>query len=252
MRPMTSAFKDHFSGHAATYRAARPIYPPALAALVADLAPRRARVWDVGTGNGQLAELLAERFDAVFASDASERQIAEARAHERILYAHEPAEAPSLPASSVDAITVAQAAHWLDLERFYGAVRRVARPGAPLVIAGYDLCQITVEVDPIVKRFANETVGPDWPPERAILDARYRTIAFPFEELAVGPVEMTHRWTREEFVAYVGSWSAVQRNAKRTGVDPMPGLEAELAAVWPAGEPRDVRWDLALRAGRVG
>ncbi len=248
---MSSAFKDHFSGHASSYRSARPVYPPALAEYVASLAPNHARVWDVGTGNGQLAELLANRFDVVFASDASRNQVEEARPHPKIVYAHEPAESPSLGPASVDAITVAQAAHWLDLERFYGAVRRVARPGAAIVLAGYERCAITPSIDPLVERFSSETVGIDWPPERALLDNRYRGLAFPFEEVQAPAIVMAHTWAREEFLAYVGSWSSVQRHKKRTGIDPMPPFATEVRTRWHDGVEHEIRWELCIRAGRV-
>lgn len=208
-------------------------------------------MWDVGTGNGQLAELLAAEFDVVFASDASEKQIEEARPHPKILYAHEPAEAPSLGPASVDAVTVAQAAHWLDLELFYAAVRRVARPGAALVLAAYDLCEVSPAIDPLVRAFSSETVGADWPPERALVDDRYRGLPFPFDEVRAPSIVMTHAWSREEFLAYVGSWSSVKRNEKRTGVDPMPAFAARLREVWADAEVRDVRWELSLRAGHV-
>ena len=248
---MSLAFKDHFSGHAASYRSARPVYPAALADYVASLAPGRSRVWDVGTGNGQLAELLAAQFDVVFASDASAKQLEEARDHPKIVYAHEPAETPSLGPSSVDAITVAQAAHWLDLEVFYAAVRRVARPRSVIVLAGYDQGKITSTIDPLVRRFSSETVGADWPPERALIDDRYRGLAFPFEELQAPSIFMTHTWSREEFLAYVESWSSVQRNRKRTGVDPMPAFAKQLRVAWPDDVRHEIRWELCIRAGIV-
>lgn len=68
---MTVVFHDHFSGHAADYAAHRPTYPDALFDHLASLAPRRRVAWDCGAGNGQAARALAERFEAVVATDGS-------------------------------------------------------------------------------------------------------------------------------------------------------------------------------------
>ncbi|MFX8817196.1 methyltransferase domain-containing protein, partial [Acinetobacter baumannii] len=79
-------FKDHFSGHAADYAAARPSYPPALAALLARHAGGRGLALDCGCGSGQLSVLLAAHFDHVVATDASADQIAHAQPHPGVIY----------------------------------------------------------------------------------------------------------------------------------------------------------------------
>lgn len=245
-------FHDHFSGHAAAYQKARPVYPPALAERVAALTETRGLVWDAGTGNGQLAHLLAAHFDRVHATDASAQQVASAPPHGRITFAVEPAESPSLPDASVDAVTVAQAAHWFDLPRFYAAVRRVAKQGAPIVLAGYDLCSIAPEIDPLVRDMSDGVVGVDWPKERKLIDDRYTTLPFPFARIDFGKVVMEHAWRRAEFVGYVASWSAVRRFLARTGEDPIPAFDERLRAAWPDAVVRVVSWELAIVAGRVG
>src|SRR5215469_10467827 len=132
--PMTqTAFKDHFSGHAADYSRYRPgAYPAALFKALAALAPDRGCVWDCATGNGQAALGLAELFERVEATDASDKQIAASTPHPRIHYSMAPAEKSGLPDKSVSLVNVAQALHWFDLPRFYAEVRRVAKPQALL------------------------------------------------------------------------------------------------------------------------
>jgi hypothetical protein len=44
-------------------------------------------------------------------------------------YSVQPAEATTFASASFDAVCVAQALHWFDIERFYAEVRRVLRPG---------------------------------------------------------------------------------------------------------------------------
>src|SRR5262249_7162330 len=109
---MTPDFKDHFSGHAADYRAFRPDYPPELFAFLASVAPGRDLAWDCGTGSGQAAVGLAEHFAKVFATDASAEQLKNAQPHPRVEYAVAPAEKCPLGDHVVDLVTVAQALHW--------------------------------------------------------------------------------------------------------------------------------------------
>ena len=71
-------FKDHFSKQAAGYAKFRPRYPQKLFDYLASIAPSRQVAWDCGTGNGQAAVGLASVFDRVIATDASEKQIANA------------------------------------------------------------------------------------------------------------------------------------------------------------------------------
>src|SRR5437867_12848168 len=111
-------FHDDFSGVANRYADFRPHYPPALFDYLDTLVPRNSLVWDCGCGNGQATLDLAQRFDRVVATDASREQIAAATAHPKVEYRAAPAEQGELPDESVGLITVAQALHWFDLERF--------------------------------------------------------------------------------------------------------------------------------------
>ncbi len=161
-----SAFNDHFSGHAADYRAFRPTYPPDLFAFLASVAPARDVVWDCGTGSGQAAVRLADHFARVFATDASSEQVKHARPHPSVEYAVAPAEACPLPNASASLVTVAQALHWFDLPRFYTEVHRVCKPGGALAVWTYDLHTVNADIDPLLERLQSEFVRAYWPPER--------------------------------------------------------------------------------------
>ena len=249
---MTTAFNDHFSGHAADYRAYRPTYPPELFTFLASLAPARDLVWDCGTGSGQAAVVLADHFARVFATDASAEQVKNARPRPNVEYAVAPAEACPLPDASADLVTVAQALHWFDLPRFYAEVRRVCKPGGALAVWSYDLHSVNAAVDPVLARLQDEFVGPYWPPERALVDAGYRTILFPFAEVPAPAFEMTATWDLPTLVGYMNTWSATKRFEAANGFNPLDRLAADFAAVW--GDPATtcpVTWKLALRVGRV-
>src|SRR5262245_46955738 len=114
-----SEFKDHFSGHAAIYREARPTYPAQLFAWIAQQAPDRELAWDTGCGNGQATVALAAHFARVIGTDPSANQIANAERAANVEYRVEPAEQSSLAAASASVVTVAQALHWLEHARFF-------------------------------------------------------------------------------------------------------------------------------------
>jgi hypothetical protein len=247
-----SAFKDHFSGHAADYRAFRPTYPPELFEFLASTSPGRELVWDCGTGSGQAATALAEHFASVFATDASAEQVKNAEQHPRVNYAVATAESCPLPDASADLVTVAQALHWFDFDRFYSEVRRVGKRGALFAAWSYDFHSVNTDVDPILSRLETEYVGSYWPPERAYVDARYRTIPFPFPEVETPTFAMTVEWDLGTLLGYMNTWSAVKRFVQAHRFNPLERLEGEFAEAWvdPAIV-RTIHWRLILRVGRV-
>ena len=241
---------DLFANVAAEYAAHRPSYPRALIVWLAEQAPARRLAWDAGTGSGQAAVPLAEEFAHVVATDASERQIAHARTHPRVEYRHGRESESGLSEASCDMVTAAQAAHWFDLPAFYREADRVLRPGGVLAIWGYALIQISAEIDPIVTWFEHKRLGRHWPPGRELATGQYRTLAFPYARIEAPAFVMERHWTREQFTSHLRTWSAVERCQAAEGTDPIPEVEARLAACWIGDEVRLVRWPLHLLVGR--
>ena len=215
-----SMFKDHFSGHAADYARARPHYPDALFDWLAAQCERRALAWDAGCGNGQAAIALAERFDAVFASDPSAEQIAAATAHAKVRYAVEPAEHCALADGSVDLVTVAQAMHWFDVAAFQAEARRVLVPDGLFAAWGYAQSRVSPAVDAVFDRLHDGLLAEYWPAGREHVIDGYRALPFAFARLHGVPVfQMRCDWTLPKYLAYLRSWSASQRYSKATGGD---------------------------------
>src|SRR5204862_688528 len=111
------------------------------------IAPSRQLAWDCGTGNGQAAVGLASVFDRVIATDASEKQIANAQSHKIVEYRVAPAENSGVGSGTIDLIMVAQALHWFDLGHFYTGARRVLKPDGVLAASAYNLLHIEPVVD---------------------------------------------------------------------------------------------------------
>jgi SAM-dependent methyltransferase len=245
-------FPDHFSGVASGYRAFRPGYPPALFEWLAAVAPGRGRAVDLGCGTGQASVALATWFDEVLALDPSAEQVARAEPHPRVRYLVAPAEATGLPGACADLVTAAQALHWFDQARLHAELRRIARPGAVFAAFTYGLCRLGPALDEVVGRLYRDVLGPHWPPERAHVDAAYRTLPFPFPELDPPALAIEERWTVDRFLGYLGTWSAVSAFRAATGGDPLAPFEETLRAAWGApGSERPVTWDLTVRAGRI-
>jgi ubiquinone/menaquinone biosynthesis C-methylase UbiE len=243
-------FKDLFSTASDDYARYRPVYPPELTAWVAEEAPGRAIAWDVGTGNGQNAVALAAHFGRVIATDPSAAQINTAAKNDHVEYRVEPAETSTLRTACADAVCVAQAFHWFKQQAFFSEVNRVLKPGGILAFWAYGLCRITPEVDRAVLHFYNETLQGDWEPERRLVDEGYALVQLPFAEVTAPSFAMTAQWGLDEFLGYLGTWSAVKTHRKRTGTDPLPALRTELEKAWGPAAPRAVVWDLGVRAGR--
>lgn len=250
MKP--ASFKDHFSARAPAYARYRPGYPRALFVYLASLCPARDLVWDCGTGNGQAAHGLAPHFARVVATDASADQIVNAVPHVRIAYHVAPAAQSPLEAHSTDLVTVAQAVHWFDHDRFYAEVRRVLRPGGVVALWTYFLLEVTPAVDAVIARFYDEVVGAYWPPERRHVEARYRTIPFPFEELEPPAFAIEQTWSLGDLLGYLGTWSATGRFMQAHGVNPVEHIAEDLARAWgDAAEKKPSQWQLHLRVGRI-
>lgn len=250
---MTSAtFKDHFSSGSAGYAAYRPGYPLELIDELTSISPGTGRVLDCGCGTGQLSVLLAERFDEVVATDASATQIAAAEPREGVIYRTAQAEDSGLPDNSVDLVTVAQAAHWLDLDSFYAEARRIARPQAAIALITYGVLHVEGEADQHLQAFYYQTIASYWPAERRHVETGYRDLPFPFPAIEIPPQVIEMDWNLAQLIGYLNTWSAVKAAHKALGVNPVDALTQQLAEQWgdPANRKR-ITWPLTIRAGRL-
>ncbi|MDH5282453.1 MAG: class I SAM-dependent methyltransferase [Gemmatimonadota bacterium] len=250
-KPESDAAPDHYSAVARQYAAFRPAYPAVLFEWLTTLSPSCHLAWDCGTGSGQAAIGLAERFHRVHATDPSTAQLERAPIHPRITYRGGGEADSGLPDQSAALVTAAQAAHWFDLPAFYREADRVLTPDGILAIWSYGAPRTEPAIDRRLDWFRGERVGSYWPPGREHVDDGYRHLPFPFPEIPAPAFSIEMRWSLAQLLGYVRSWSAVARCRQREGRDPVDELAAAIAPDW--GEPsvfRRITWEIALRVGR--
>ena len=244
---------DNFSRQAKTYQKFRPGYPQEVFDAVLKHVPEQNYCWDCGTGNGQVAAVLAEYFQAVEATDISQKQIELAQPRPNIRYSTQRAEQTNFPDRHFDLITVAQAAHWFDMKAFCREVRRVGKPGGLLSIWGYGLLRISPEIDAVIDDYYQNKIGPYWNDERRHIDHRYQSLYFDLSELEPPTgLAITVQWTREELRGYFRSWSCVQHYRARNNDDPVEWVMNRINELWPPGVKKEINFPLFFRLGSIG
>jgi ubiquinone/menaquinone biosynthesis C-methylase UbiE len=242
-----------FSNQADAYAKYRPSYPIELINYILSFTNSRQCAWDVATGNGQAALLLANYFENVFATDASEKQLSFAVRRHNITYSVAPAEKTSFANNSFDLITIAQAYHWFNAELFAKEALRVARPGAVIAAWGYTIPRCGIEpLDTAIHYFYKQVVGRYWDPERKHIDDAYRTVFFPFSPLPVQSFSIETKWTVDDLAGYFQSWSSVQHFITAHASNPVDAFFPDLKKAWPVQMQHAVfSFPLFLRMGRI-
>jgi ubiquinone/menaquinone biosynthesis C-methylase UbiE len=225
--------KDLFSEYASEYARYRPHYPAELFDILLSHVPSRQKAWDVGTGNGQVARMLAGFFDEVIASDISAQQLKEAVPVPNVKYVQAGELLFDLPDNSVDIITIGQALHWLDLEVFYKEAKRVAKANAWIAAWGYNLFYIGEKAQASIHHLYFEVLGPYWEPERKHIETEYQQLAFPFEKIEVPKINIEYEWTLSEIKGYLNTWHAVKKYEEKCGLNPIDDFINHLANLMP-------------------
>lgn len=243
--------KDAFSNHAFEYSKFRPSYPPELFDHILSLVPNRDVAWDCATGSGQVAFELAKYFKEVKATDISNTQLEHAKMAPNIEYIKAPAEETPFENCSFDLITIAQALHWFEFDKFFAEAERVSDFDGIIAIWGYERSQVNEDIDAIFLDFYQNVVGDHWPEERAYIENMYETIEMPFEKRRNPDFKITVNWNLEEYIGYIRTWTAVQRYIEEHGEDPTVTLQERMTDHWPNTEIKEVTFPLFLFLGTV-
>lgn len=136
--------KQRFSNRVADYVRYRPSYPPALLDLLVNECGlrREHNIADIGSGTGLLSKLFLDHGNRLFGVEPNAEMRAAGeeylRDYPNFTAINGSAEATTLPAASVDFITVGQAFHWFDKAAAGREFRRILRPGGWVVVIWQD------------------------------------------------------------------------------------------------------------------
>src|SRR5438270_4900638 len=137
---MSQASTTRFSNRVEDYAKYRPGYPRQMFELLKDECAlfRHTYIADVGCGTGILARYFLEEGNIVLGIEPN----AEMRAYadldlaqfKKFTSVDATAEATTLPDTSVDMVTAAQAAHWFDFAKARAEFVRILKPGGWVVL----------------------------------------------------------------------------------------------------------------------
>lgn len=242
--------KDNFSSQSAEYAVYRPTYPQELYDFLFSLVSEKDAAWDCATGNGQVARILAQHFQKVYATDISEKQLSQALQLPNILYKVESSDRADVPDDSFDLVTVAQAIHWFNFEAFYAEVKRTLKPDGVIAVVGYGLMLIDKKVDQVIHKLYEDILGKYWDSERRYIEEGYKTIPFPFEEVTAPHFQIKTTWSFSQMIGYLNTWSSLQHYKKANERNPLEYLMTELKDAWGDDAEKEVRFPILLRVGR--
>jgi ubiquinone/menaquinone biosynthesis C-methylase UbiE len=243
--------KDNFSAQAATYAQYRPQYPHQLFEFIMTFVKNKTTAWDCGTGNGQSAKVLSKYFDTVIATDISQNQIDTAYKASNIFYSIAPAEQTDIADNSIDLVTIAQAIHWFNFDKFYAEVQRVSKPGAIIAVWMYSLLQITKEIDEIISNYHFVTLEKYWDEERKYIDDNYSSIPFPFTEIHTPAFQIEVYWSLEDLKGYLNTWSALQKFISVNSFNPVNELINKVQMYWGKKEKRKIIFPVSFQLGII-
>ncbi|RUS22557.1 S-adenosyl-L-methionine-dependent methyltransferase [Endogone sp. FLAS-F59071] len=243
---------SHTDFNSERYRKFRPTYNSTLYDLVYQFHTAHGGDFvdavDVGTGTGQVAESLSEKFKNVHALDRSSTMLSNAVQKSNIHYQVALAEQLPFTDSSVDLVTSGEALHWFDQPKFFEEAKRILKPRGTLAIIGYALCNIVgnQEATDIVRDFGLNEMAPYWERKALLVENYYRDISFPFTNIqwyfshegldttSLGSVSsrpfMEENMTIDRFESYIKSWSVYATYCKiHTGAeDPVERMTRKL------------------------
>lgn len=245
-------YTQHFGEQSANYLQFRPDYPQALYTYLIQLVKERECAWDCGTGNGQAAVKLAEYFNTVIATDINQEQLNAAINKNNIHYLCCAAEKTDIASASVDLITVAQALHWFNLEKFYQEVRRVSKPQGMIAAWCYALGKLNHKMDALITTLYSDILNHYWPKERRYIDEEYQTLFFPFEKKATPQFHIEKAMDFNQLIGYLNTWSAVKEYQKINQANPIDIIYSDLQKTWGnATAQHTMHWPIYLLVGKV-
>ena len=204
---------------------------------------------DVACGSGQSIHHWTETFKKCVGVDISEEQIRNAREKfqskgiENVKFCVAPAE--SLPADlgeKCDLLTIAQAWHWIDSDRFYKEADRVLRSPGVLAVYGYGIpyFQSVTKASEVILHYHNVTLKDYWHLNRRHIVNRYSEVKIPYSTTERHDIVQEWSVPLSHFVSYLGTWSAYwSYKEQHFGEDVLSHVHKELKSAFnlPGDDP---------------
>ncbi|MEP1444958.1 MAG: class I SAM-dependent methyltransferase [Paraglaciecola sp.] len=248
---MTIQTATLFADKSDLYASARPQYPSALFTFISDLVKNYDQAWDCATGNGQAAIGLAQKFKTVQATDISPQQVANSLLKSNIHYSVSPAEQTTFTNNQFDLVSVAQALHWFDFEKFWPEVNRVLKPDGLFVTFAYAWFTVSQTIDLAVEKYIKHVIAPYWPVNNQLVWNHYQDVDFPFVKLKTPELTLQNHWDLQQFMDYMHTWSATRRCIEAKGMDFFEQAKIQIGNQWgPPKKKRLVISPLTVIAGK--
>jgi ubiquinone/menaquinone biosynthesis C-methylase UbiE len=188
----------------------------------------------------------------VYASDISQKQLDQAPVKKNIEYILCAAEETSFPENTFDLITVSQAYHWLNGQKFQREATRVGKKDCVVAVWMYDLIQSEEKnLDNLIRDFYKKWTGDYWDAERKHVDTHYANVVFDFAPLPGKEFLVQTHLTREQLVGYFSTSSATQNFIKANGYSPLEHIKDDLIHLWPGEDSRPFYFSIVLKLGKV-
>jgi ubiquinone/menaquinone biosynthesis C-methylase UbiE len=163
----------------------------------------------------------------------------------------QPAEQTGITDKSINLVTVSQALHWFDFDKFYTEVKRVAKPTAVIAVWTYSLLRISSDINIVIENYHFNTLNNYWDAERKYVDDQYSSVPFPFNEVKTPAFEIKVNWSLKELEGYFYTWSALQKFITANNYSPVDALMQQIKVLWGAAEKREIIFPVHLRLGTI-
>jgi len=187
----------------------------------------------VGAGTGQATLPLCPHFNKVIGLEPSAGQLSSVTSvASNLEFRQSQAEKIDLPSGSVDLVISAQAAHWFQLENFFGEAHRLLRDNGVLAIWGYGTLSVDDEqANKEIQDFYWNIIGSQyWPANRKMIDREYKDInpEIVFKNQERKAFAMSQEMNLDFFEGYLTTWSGITKYKEINKLDPIVPLRKKL------------------------
>jgi hypothetical protein len=130
-------------------------------------------------------------------------------------------------------------------------VARVIQPGGVLAAWTYHVAHVGPPLDRVLWPFYRDVVGQHFAEGARMVDSRYEGLTLPGKALQPPTLSVSVRWSADDVLRFVRTWSGVQSYMTATKRDPVVEIDRAVRDVFGSDKSvREVTWPLYIRAAR--